>query len=270
MEAPTAWIITVGNEILVGRIVNTNASWLAKRLTLLGFRVDRIITVPDRVDDIAEEVGRGIARARVVITTGGLGPTYDDVTLEGVARAAGRRLVLNEEARRMVEEFYSSRGLPLTEERLKMARLPEGARPIPNPVGAAPGSLLEIGGVLVASLPGVPKEMEEMFTRYLEPELRRIAPPTRIVECSVRIEGVPESSLAPYIRKASKISERVYLKSHPKGHETLGPILEVRALASAPSSREAEEDARRVLEEVVRAAEGLGGRVSGIHCREED
>lgn len=270
MQRPKAWIITVGNEILIGRIINTNASWLAKRLTLLGFQVDRIITVPDRIDDIAEEVGRGVARARLVITTGGLGPTYDDVTLEGVARAIGRRLVLNEEARKMVEEFYYSRGLPLTEERLKMARLPEGAKPIPNPVGAAPGSLVEVKGVIVASLPGVPREMEEMFIRYLEPELKRIAPPTSIVECSVKIEGVPESSLAPYIKKASKLSERVYLKSHPKGHETLGPVLDVRALASASTRTEAEEEARKVLEEVVKAAKSLGGRVSGVDCRPED
>lgn len=270
MEAPLAWIVTVGNEILIGRIVNTNASWLARRLTLIGFRVHRIVTVPDSVDEIAEEVGRGVARARVVITTGGLGPTYDDITLEGVARALGRRLVLNKEALRMVEEFYSARGLPLTEERKKMAMLPEGARPIPNPVGAAPGSLVRLGGVIVASLPGVPREMEEMFTRYLEPVLREVAPPTSIVECGVRIEGVPESSLAPYIKRASRLSDRVYLKSHPKGHETMGPVLEVRALASAETREKAEEEARKVLEEVVEAARSLGGRVSGINCVAED
>ncbi len=266
MEQPTAWIITVGNEILIGRIVNTNASWLARRLTLLGFRVERIVTVPDNLDDIAEEVGRSVSRARVTITTGGLGPTYDDMTLEGVARAVGRRLVLNEKALEMVREFYSKRGLPLTDERRKMAMLPEGAEPIPNPVGAAPGSLLRVGDRLIVSLPGVPAEMEEMFKAYVEPVLRSMAPERHIVECGVIIKGVPESSLAPALKRAARKYSGVYLKSHPKGHETLGPILDVRALASAKTREEAEAQARKVLEEIAEAARSLGGETGQIDC----
>jgi len=263
---PKAWIVTVGNELLVGRIVNTNAAWLARKLTLLGYRVERIITVPDNVNDIAEEVGRGVARAGVVVTTGGLGPTYDDVTLEGVARALGRRLVLNNDALAMVENFYSSRGLSLTPERRKMAMLPEGAKPIPNPVGAAPGSLLEVDEVLVVSLPGVPREMQEMFERHVEPLLRKRAPPRAIVECSVEIRGVPESTLAPHIKEAAKKHSRVYLKSHPKGHETKHPILEIKALASAPSEDEALNEARSAVEVVAEAARRLGGVVSNVNC----
>jgi len=267
MSRPEAWIISVGNELLIGRIVNTNASWLGEKLTLLGFRVRRIITVPDELGDIEEEVGRAVGRARVVITTGGLGPTYDDITLEGVARAVGRRLVLNEEARRMVEEFYKAKGLPLTPERLKMAMLPEGAKPIPNPVGAAPGSMLEAAGTLIVSLPGVPAEMKAMFESYVIEELRRIAPPLHVVECGVRIVGVPESSLAPKIREAARMFGDVYVKSHPKGHETMRPILEVKALASGETREEAESKARRALEIVVEGARRLGGETGGIDCR---
>ena len=266
MEQPTAWIITVGNEILIGRIVNTNASWLARRLTLLGFRVERIVTVPDSIDDIAEEVGRAVSRAKVTITTGGLGPTYDDMTLEGVAKAVGRRLTLNRKALDMIRDFYSKRGLPITDDRKKMAMLPEGAEPIPNPVGAAPGSLLRVEDKLIVSLPGVPAEMEEMFKAYVEPILREIAPERHIVECSLIVQGVPESSLAPALKKAAKKYSGVYLKSHPKGHETLGPILDVRALASAGSREEAETLAKRVLEEIEEAAKSIGGKTGEINC----
>ncbi|MEB3860851.1 MAG: nicotinamide mononucleotide deamidase-related protein [Desulfurococcales archaeon] len=261
-----SWILTIGNEILIGRIVNTNASWLASRLTLLGFRVARIITVPDDVADIAEEVGRAVARARVVVTTGGLGPTYDDVTLEGVARALGRRLTVNDRALDMVRRFYEARGLELTEERVKMAMLPEGAEAIPNPVGAAPGSIIDHGGALVISLPGVPSEMKEMFTRYVEPRLREIAPNVALVECYARVIGVPESGLAPVVKRAARSREGVYLKTHPKGHELEGPVIEVRALASAGSVEEARAKALEVVREVVSYAREQGGRVGEEGC----
>ena len=267
MNRPEAWIISVGNEILIGRIVNTNAAWLGEKLTLMGFRVSRIITVPDNLDDIEEEVGRAIGRARVVITTGGLGPTYDDVTLEGVARATGRRLVMNPKAYDMVKAFYESRGMPMTQERLKMAMLPEGAEAVPNPVGAAPGSLLEVSGTVIVSLPGVPSEMKSMFEAYVAPRLRLIAPKIEVVECGVTIKGVPESSLAPAIKRAAKSHPNVYVKSHPRGHETRGPILEIKALASSPKREEAEREAMSALEEIVEEARRLGGEDEGINCR---
>jgi molybdenum cofactor synthesis domain-containing protein len=129
-----AWIISIGSELLVGRVVNTNASWLARRLTFMGFTVDRIIVVPDVVSDIVEEVKRGLGRVRLIVSTGGLGPTHDDVTMEAMAVAIGKPLVLNREAELLLREFYSKKGLPLTKERLKMAYMPEGCRALRNPV----------------------------------------------------------------------------------------------------------------------------------------
>jgi nicotinamide-nucleotide amidase len=268
-DEATAWIITVGNEILIGRIVNTNASWLGEKLTFLGFKVERVITVPDNLDDIEEEVGRGIARARIVITTGGLGPTYDDMTLAGVARATGRRLILNKKAYEIVKEFYQKAGYELTEERTKMAMLPEGAEAVPNPVGAAPGSLLDLGSSIIISLPGVPAEMKAMFEQYVEPRLRKIAPHKAVVDCGFLVRGVPESGLAPWIKKASKLEDSIYLKSHPKGHETRGPVLEIRVLASGKSREEALTKALRVLEFVAERAKELGGETSEIDCKRE-
>jgi molybdenum cofactor synthesis domain-containing protein len=263
---PTAWIVTVGNELLIGRTVNTNAAWLGKKLTFLGFKVERVIVVPDSVDEIAEEVGRALGRARLVVTTGGLGPTYDDVTLEGVARAAGAPLTLNEEALEMVKRFYEEKGMPLTREREKMAWLPRGARPLRNPVGAAPGALLEVGGTLIASLPGVPGEMKAMFESELEPLLRRMAPRLSIVECYAVIVGAPESALAPFIEDASKRHHRAYVKSHPQGHETRGPVVEVRVMASGESEDEARKEALRALEIVVEGAKSLGADIAEKGC----
>ena len=125
-----AWIITVGNEVLIGRIVNTNAAWLGKKLTLLGYRVRREITVADELEDIAWAFKMALdSKARVIISTGGLGPTFDDKTAEGLARAVGKELEINEEALAMVKEKYESKGMKLTEPRIKMAKLPKGAKP---------------------------------------------------------------------------------------------------------------------------------------------
>jgi len=264
--SPTAYVVTVGNELLIGRTVNTNAAWLGRRLTLLGFRVVRMITVPDDVGEIASAVREGLERARVVVTTGGLGPTYDDVTLQGVAEALGRRLVLNREALEMVKRFYERLDGVLTEERVKMAMLPEGAKPLRNPVGAAPGALVECGGRIIASLPGVPREMEAMFLEEVEPVLRRIAPPVSIVECGLTVKGVPESLLAPHVKRAARVGGSVYVKSHPRGSEAGAPVVEVKVLASAPSRAEALNVAREALRIVGEGARSLGGEVVEEDC----
>lgn len=266
-RSPSAWIISVGNELLIGRIVNTNASYLARRLTFLGFKVDRIVTVPDRVDDIAEEVSRGLSRASLIVTTGGLGPTYDDLTLDGIARAVGVTLELNEEALNQVREFYERKGLPLTKERIKMAILPRGAVPLRNTVGAAPGVLLEVKGRVIVALPGVPREMESIFENEVIPRIRRLAPPMAVAECGVVLKGVPESTLAPVLGELARKNPRVYIKSHPKGHEVDQPVLDVRVMASAPTHGEALEYASNLIEEVKKRAEELGGTVEEEHCR---
>ncbi|GAB6148352.1 nicotinamide mononucleotide deamidase-related protein [Stetteria hydrogenophila] len=262
-----AWIISVGNELLIGRVVNTNASYLARRLTFLGFNVDRIITVPDKVEDIVEELRRGLGRARLIITTGGLGPTMDDLTLEGIARAVNRPLQVNEEAYRQVKEFYERRGLPMTRERVKMAMLPEGAIPLRNPVGAAPGVFLEVDGRVIVALPGVPREMEAIFEGEVVPRIKRLAPKLAVVECGVVVRGVPESSLAPLLGELARRNPSAYIKSHPKGHEVEEPVVDVRVLASAEREEDALELARNIIGEVKRKARELGGALEEEHCK---
>jgi molybdenum cofactor synthesis domain-containing protein len=151
-------VVTVGDELLAGETVDTNAAWLAERLTARGATVRRVATVPDAVDEIAGVVESYRDAYDAVLVTGGLGPTHDDVTVDGVAAALGRRVVENEVALSwLVEEGgYAREDLAAG-----TADLPAGARPLHNEVGVAPGCVA--GSVYV--LPGVPAEMKAMFER---------------------------------------------------------------------------------------------------------
>ncbi|MGC9071315.1 MAG: nicotinamide mononucleotide deamidase-related protein [Acidilobus sp.] len=268
-QGPKAWLLTIGNELLIGRIVNTNAAWLARKLTFLGFNVERIIVVPDEPSEVASEIRRALERGdiKLIITTGGLGPTYDDRTLEAVALATDRRLVLNQQALQWVREKYESGGMPLTKEREKLAHLPDGATPIRNPVGTAPGSLLKVRGVVIISLPGVPSEMQAMFDEVM-PSLNEMAPPLSIADCGFLVVGVPESELAPFIEEAERKNPGCYVKSHPKGHEIRGPALEIRVLASATSKEKAREKALKALDVVREGARSRGGEITEEDCQE--
>ncbi len=194
-------ILSVGNEILAGDIDNTNATYIAKRLTVSGHDIVRIVVVPDRVEDIAEELNRLRKMSDFVIVTGGLGVTHDDVTAEGVARALGRELVLNEEAVKTMEGRVESR-----EAIEKMATLPEGARVIRNDVGAAPGFIVE--NVLV--MPGVPAEMKDIFSKvekefgclpYYEEKVRVVGHEDRIADLLRRLAEKYEISIGSYPKK---------------------------------------------------------------------
>jgi nicotinamide-nucleotide amidase len=240
MGKGVAWILSVGNELLIGRVVNTNAAWLASKLTHLGYSVRRVVAVPDEEGDIVEVFREALGRADVVISTGGLGPTPDDITNLAFCKALGVEPVVNQEALRMVKEKYEARGYPLTPEREKMAMMPPGAKPLPNPVGTAPGILYEHGGRVVVLLPGVPREMEAIFEGYVEPVLRSRGPPVYFAEQVLVVRGVPEADVAPVIREVMKMDPALYIKSHPKGFEVEAPLLHIHIYASAEDRQRAE------------------------------
>jgi len=171
-----AEIVTVGREVLRGFTVNTNASWLAQRLVELGFDVRRVTVIDDTMEDIGSVTREVLSRSPdVVIYTGGLGPTFDDITVEAVGRALNLELRIDEEALKMVKAVYERLGLPLTEERVKMARLPVGSEPLPNPVGTAPGVWLKYQDVIFVLLPGVPGEMKAIFEGSVKPRLEKLS-----------------------------------------------------------------------------------------------
>ena len=226
-EGNNVEIICIGNELLIGKTVNTNAHWLAKRITVLGMKVRRITVVRDDLDEIASAVREAISRRpRFIITTGGLGPTFDDKTLEGVALGLNLRLEENEEALRMIREKYEryySEGridsYEMTPHRVKMGRLPKGAKPLPNPVGTAPGVFLEYEKIKMIMLPGVPEEMKGIFDDSVAPMIREASGNLTFYEASLDVRNLPESELAPMLDRAMHDNPYVYIKSHPKRSE---------------------------------------------------
>ncbi len=260
----TAEIISIGNELLIGKTVNTNATWLGRKLTVIGYNVRRITVVPDEVDEIVAVIREALARkTKVIITTGGLGPTFDDKTSEALAKALNMKWIINEEALKLVREKYEKMGLKLTDYRIKLAKMPEKAKPIPNPVGSAPGILVEKGSSLIIALPGVPKEMKEMFEKHVEPLLKNIGPKLAFYEDILVLKGIPESSLAPFINQVMKEIVKVYIKSHPKGAEGIEPVIELHFTSSSRNIEEAKENVekakRRIKELVKNKAEILEG-----------
>jgi len=218
-------IVAVGREILTGKTLDTNSHWLAGELTALGVSVRRICAVDDVLEEIAGELSHAISLGMdLVVTTGGLGPTRDDMTLKAWARVLDRELVLHPGALEMVREKYRvlyEKGYvatpDITPEREKMARMPEGAVPLPNPVGAAPGMLLEDRDRVFVALPGVPGEMKAIFLEDVVPYLSRLL--EKRGEGSVLLQEIvrsgfsDESLLWPLVRRVMDEMEGVYLKT---------------------------------------------------------
>jgi len=254
-------IICVGNELLIGKVLNTNAQWLAEQITRLGGKVTRIIEVSDDVEEIAS-VAREVLKRKVdfLITSGGLGPTFDDKTLQGISRATGKKLKLNPEALRLVRDRYREMSLPgrlrLTKPRVKMAILPEGSSPIPNPVGTAPGVLVKYRRTRLISLPGVPKELKAIFERSIAEMIRRKSGELAFYESSMIVRGIVESALAPLIDRVMQRNPEVYVKSHPKGGEgRTGALIELHFSSTEKDRGKARE---RVIKAIIDMVRTLG------------
>ncbi len=218
----TAEIISIGNELLIGHTLDTNSHWIAKHLTRLGWTLERVTQLRDWLDSIKSGVRGALKRnPSVLITIGGLGPTHDDMTLAGISRALNKPLRLNKEALQLVKDHYQRlESKPkLTKYRTKMATLPQGSAPLPNPVGTAPGVKMQKSGTTIFSLPGVPSEMKAIFRASIIPYLESFHM-TRPKEVEIKITGIIESALAPILDQARKIYPKLYFKSHPRGRET--------------------------------------------------
>jgi len=167
-----AEIVSIGSELLLGQIVDTNAAFIARHLAAIGLDLFHKVTVGDNLGRAAEALETALGRAHVVITTGGLGPTGDDVTRDAAAQAMRRDLVLVPELLTQIEAFFRARGFRLSPSNRKQAYIPRGAVPLPNPVGTAPCFIVEQGDRALISLPGVPREMEHLLLTQVIPYLR--------------------------------------------------------------------------------------------------
>jgi nicotinamide-nucleotide amidase len=188
-----AEIICVGTELLLGDIVNTNASWLARELAEVGVGVYKQLVVGDNHNRLAMAIKDALDENDVVICTGGLGPTQDDMTKEALADACNLDMVENLEARKWLEERFNRNGYTLTQNNYRQAVFPKGSVPLYNENGSAPGCKLEIGQKVVYLLPGPPREMQPMYYQYIRPYLESKTDGV-LRSVNLRIIGVGESS----------------------------------------------------------------------------
>jgi nicotinamide-nucleotide amidase len=191
-----ASIVTIGNEVLSGRVVDTNAANLGKELFSIGIPVVSCYTIGDDVDAIVRSLNLACNDADIVLTTGGLGPTDDDVTREAFAKFLGVELQLQDELLRAIEEFFARRERQMPAKNRCQAYIPAGAKALFNNIGTAPGIMSTIGDKLIFAMPGVPREMEQMFMESVLPELRRFASGQAMVSKKLRCFGVGESAIA--------------------------------------------------------------------------
>jgi nicotinamide-nucleotide amidase len=261
-------IICIGNELLIGKTVITNAQWLAKRITNLGLCVNRITVVGDDINEISTTIGESIQRKpKFIITTGGLGPTFDDKTLEGVAKALNRVLEINQQALKMVEKKYQkfveegrTENVELTPPRVKMATLPTDAKPLPNSVGTAPGVQMKFDNVTIIALPGVPSEMKSIFEESVEPLLKLEAGNVTFYEIGLAVDGIIESDVAPLIDRTMHDNPYVYIKSHPSHTGEGKPHLELHLSTTAQESSTAKNRISKALMQITELVHTKGGK----------
>ena len=188
-----AEILSIGTELLLGEIVDTNAAYLARRLAALGLDLFHISSVGDNLSRCSEAIDRALSRADLLITTGGLGPTEDDLTREAIAKALGETPRIDARLEAELRAWFAQRGLPMPERNVKQAWLIPSATAIPNPNGTAPGWWVRARGKEIVSMPGVPREMTAMWEERVEPALARRGRP--LVTRTLKLLGIGESAV---------------------------------------------------------------------------
>lgn len=196
-----AEIINIGDELLIGQVVNTNASWMAAQLNKAGISVVQTTTIADDDKAIKDALDQAFKRASAVLISGGLGPTKDDITKKTLAEYFDSKLIFHEPTYEQVKKLFSARKFPVTEDNRQQAMIPEKCKPLFNKNGTAPGMWFEQDGKVAVSMPGVPFEMKDMMQEQVIPALVRYFKMETIVYKTVMTTGMPESLLAEQIKE---------------------------------------------------------------------
>lgn len=250
-------IFSVGNELLNGSIHDSNSFWLTTRIMDLGGVVRRVTILPDELETIAHEIRQARERSLdILLVTGGLGPTRDDLTLAAVAAGFDLPLVLHEQAREMIRASYDALAAQgviaqggLNEPREKMARFPQGGHPLLNPAGTAPGMLLRQGDMVVICFPGVPPEMKAIFETSLRPMLSLKYGGQAFARHALRIASNDESMLAPYLQRFETSYPDIHVKAR-SGIIADNPSLEFTFSMHARDAQEAHQLLRSAVQEL--------------------
>ena len=189
-------IITIGDEILIGQIVDTNSAWMAVELNKAGFQLAQITSVHDEADHIKKALDEALLRADVVLMTGGLGPTKDDITKQTLCEYFGTKLVFNQEVLENIQQIYHTRQSVMNELTKSQAMVPENCTVIQNRAGSAPITWFEKEGKVIVSMPGVPLEMKKVMSEEIIPRLQKHFKTPAIIHKTVQVYGIPESQLA--------------------------------------------------------------------------
>ena len=254
-----AEVVAVGTELLLGDIANTNAQTIGRELARIGVDCFVHTAVGDNVDRIAEAIRAALERTDAVVVTGGLGPTQDDVTREAIAALVGKPLIRDERLVREIRARFERMRRDMPESNLRQADRPEGSTAIPNPVGTAPGLVVEHDGKVIYAVPGVPSEMERMLHAEVLPDLaRRSGETASIVSRVIRVGGMAESAVGEALDPAwSRLGAGDVTMAFLAG----GGEVRVRLTAKAPSEAAANERLDQVEKDV---RDALGPAVVGV------
>ena len=251
-----AEIITIGNELISGTVIDTNASFLAGKALSTGVEVTRMVSVGDNETDIRDSLENALQRSDIVIVTGGLGPTPDDITAAVAAKTFRRALVINEEALHWIKKLFREHGMEMPLNNEKQALIPEGGKLIMNPIGTACGFLVREKGKLVFFLPGVPKELVKMSNESVFSIIQREAGGGPQFETTtLKVFGLGESKIAELIKDIVDNDEYVmisFLPNYPENH--------IKITARGISEEEA---ASRVSRKAMEITERLGEHIFG-------
>ena len=229
MESCEIDVIATGDEIIFGQLIDTNSAWIAKLSTEQGARVRRISCIGDHLEDIVQAIQRGISDGRhIIVMTGGLGPSQDDLTVEALAKALEREVIFDQIATKMLETRCNEFDIQLTDRRMRMARSVSGARALENLIGLAPGILVTDSRCTIIALPGIPKEMKPMFKKCV---LHLIEENTKKKSAALSLTlNMSLSDFFQIITELRHMFPEAYIKRHARppnrgrGHHELEPL----------------------------------------------
>ena len=236
-----AEIISIGTELLLGHVINTNAAFLSEKLAEAGVDVYRHTTVGDNPARLTAAIMRALGRSDIVITSGGLGPTVDDITIETLARLIGRKLVLNKTVLKDVKDYFKSKKVPFPKECVRQAYIPDGVKWVRNRVGTAPGFIAEYFSKRIVCLPGPPREIVPMFERDILPIIKKMSGGLIIRSRTIKTTGLAESQVDGKVRDLLNLKPPTTVGIYAK----LGQV-DLKVMAKAKTSHEAERNIAKI------------------------
>ncbi len=267
MSTLHAEIISIGNELLAGHTINSNGAWLAKQLGRLGIPVRHGVTIRDEADEIKESLAKAGERSPIVLCTGGLGPTPDDITKNALCGFFGTELVLDQRTLERVQKIFEGRNLKMPDINQGQAMVPKAALVLDNPIGTAPGLMFNHHGTLYFFMPGVPREMREIFTSQITDQIRDNFALPGLYHRILRTTGVAESKLYEILKPALDKYPEVELSFLPK---LIAVDLRLRAGRQEPVDELATEIRKRAGNFVFTETESNLGEVVGKLLTEQE